>query len=86
MTKAEARDLILRVFVDRSEVTVPMLRAIRGVQRNREQPESEALFDAAEIPYPGVDVVMRSPESIRLIVMAAAAAETMEELWATGRE
>lgn len=77
MTKAEARALILHVFVDRGEVTVPMFRAIRGVQTNREQPESEALFAVAGIPYPGVDEVATKPESIRLIVMAAAAAEAL---------
>lgn len=84
MTPAKARELILRVFVDRTNITPQDIRDIRAVQKDRDEPESEALFRVAGIPYPGPDYVKKNPESIRLTVSAAAATEAMEELWARG--
>lgn len=79
MTPAEARTLILHVFVDRKEVTVDILQAMRRVQTSREEYESEALFRVAGIPYPGPDEIKAHPESIRLLISAARAAEMMGE-------
>lgn len=79
MTPARARELILLVFTtDRKGVTPSMIREVRAVQRDYREPESEALFRAAGIPYPGVNAVRENPESIRLMVAAANAAELME--------
>lgn len=80
MTPARARELILLVFTtDRTGVTPAMVREIRAVQPDYREPESEALFRVAGIPYPGVAVVKDNPESIRLMVAAANAAEVMED-------
>lgn len=78
MTPAEARAAILLIFCgDRSNLTVDMWKTIRRGQPAHE-PMSETLFRLAGIPYPGPDYVGRHPESIRLLVSAAAAAEALE--------
>lgn len=78
MTPAEARAAILVIFCgDRSILTVDLWKRIRQGQPTYE-PMSETLFRLAGIPYPGPDYVGKNPESIRLLVAAAAAVETLE--------
>lgn len=80
MTPEQACEILLHVFCDKKTITPEMLRAIRKVQTNREEPESAALCRVAGIPYPGVDVVKSSPQSIRLLVASKLAAVAMGEV------
>ena len=80
MSPYEARAAILVIFCgDRSILTVDLWKRIRQGQPAHE-PMSETLFRLAGIPYPGPDYVGKNPESIRLLVSAAAAAEALEAL------
>lgn len=81
MAPADARALIVRVFVERMNITPQDIQAMRKVQKAREEPEavSEALFRVAGIPYLGPEYVRNNPESIRLMVAASAATEAMGE-------